>query len=66
VFAHRKEYDILRNKVNSKGRQLDDMNKKVKAAANSKDSASVTRKQQAERLKGLEMKLNTVTLKITG
>lgn len=65
VFDFRKEYDTLKALTNKKIGQLMESKQQAKALKKSNDSIKDRKGDHESRLKALEMKLNTVTIKIT-
>lgn len=65
VFDFRKEYDSLKAETNKKIAQLMESKQQAKALRRSNDSIADRKGDHESRLKALEMKLNTVTIKIT-
>lgn len=63
VFAARKECDQLKNVMQEKERRLEKLERTVEALSG-EDIQLKQREEHQERLKGLEMKLDTVTIKI--
>lgn len=65
VCNFRKEYDVLKNKADSRSRGLETIQHMVRAQQKSSTSINNIKQGYQERLQALAMKLNTVTIKIT-
>ena len=64
VCALRKEYDALKAETAAKARKLSKLQREVKYMSTSAKSMRTVQGQYEEKLKGLEMQLDTVTIKI--
>lgn len=64
VFDFRKEYDQMRHEARNKQKRVDDMKKEFDLMTRSSELSKESHQDAYDKLKDLEMQLNTVTIKI--